>query len=115
MSMKKWQAGLNMIAFLGLAASLAVVIHSLVTGQGIHTLGFLLGIFLLMMILEDRKGRAWRGIPVIAFAGAVAGLSLFLNSLVTGQGIDAIALGGGTLFALLGLMHAFLIRSGHNG
>lgn len=58
MSMKRWQAGLNLIAFVGLAAALPVVIHSLVTGEGIHTLGLLLSILLVLLLLQGRKWRA---------------------------------------------------------
>ena len=58
MSTNKWQAGLNMIALLGLAASLAVVIHSLATGEGIHTLGLLLSVLLVLLLLQGRKWRA---------------------------------------------------------
>ncbi len=58
MSMKRWQAGLNVIAFVGLAAALAVVIHSLATGEGIHTLGLLLSVLLVLLLLQGRKWRA---------------------------------------------------------
>ena len=112
---QKQPVWVNAIAFIGLAASMTVVIHSLVTGQGIHTFSLLLSIFLVMVILRDRKGRTWKGISVIAFAGMVVALGLVLQGAVAGQGIDAIALGGGIFLAVLGLLHVFLIRSGYDG
>ena len=112
MSEKKWQTVANVFAFAGLAAALPIVIHSLVTGEGIHTGGLLLAIYFVLHLLQQWKGHTWRALPVIAFGGAAVGFALLIQSMTTGQGVDGIALGGGIIFALLGLASAFSIRSG---
>ncbi len=112
MSEKKWQTGLNVIAFVGLATALPIVIHSLVTGEGIHTGGLLLMIYFVLHLLQQWKGRTWRALPVIAFGGAAVGFALLIRSMTTGQGVDGIALGGGIIFALLGLNSVLSMRSG---
>ena len=55
---KQQPVWVNVIAFIGLAASLAVVIHSLVTGEGIHTLALVVGIFMVLHLLREWRRRA---------------------------------------------------------
>lgn len=113
MSNNKRPAWVNAIAFVGLAAAMTVVIHSLVTGQGIHSLALLTGLFLVLMILSERKGRTWRGLPVIAFLGAAVAFSVLMHGRITGQDMDVVALGGGLFLVLYGLIHVFFFRSGY--
>ena len=54
---KKQPVWVNAIAFIGLAASLTVVIHNLVTGEGIHTVSLLLSILLALHLLRQWRRR----------------------------------------------------------
>ena len=112
MSKKNWLTWTTVFAFIGLAAALSIVIHSLVTGQGIHSFGLLIGIFMALQLVQERKGLTSRALPVVASVGAVVGFSLLTHGLVTGRGMDGIALGGGILFALLWVIHVLLIQRG---
>lgn len=113
MSNEKRPAWVNAIAFVGLAAAASVVIHSLVTGGGIHSLAFLTGLLLVLMILSERKGRTWKGLPVIASLGAAVAFTVLIHGRVTDQDMDVVALGGGLFLVLYGLIHVFLFRSGY--
>ena len=73
MSEKKWQTVANVFGVVGLAAALPIVIHSLVTGEGIHTGGLLLMIYFVLHLLQQWKGHTWRALPVIAFGGGGGG------------------------------------------
>ena len=62
MSKTKRQTVAIVSASIGLACALTLVIHSLVTGQGIHSFGLLIGIFMALLLVQERKGRMWKGL-----------------------------------------------------